>query len=45
MKYTTPDLETIRFENGDILTESEELPIVPAEEEDQPMSFGKSSGD
>ncbi len=45
MKYSIPELEIIRFENGDILTESEELPIVPAKEEDLLMSFGESSGD
>ena len=32
MKYTKPELEWIRFENGDILTESDELPIDPAQE-------------
>ena len=31
MRYTRPKLEWIRFENGDILTESSELPIIPAE--------------
>ena len=31
MRYTRPELEWIRFENGDILTESSELPIIPAE--------------
>ncbi len=30
MRYTRPELEWIRFENGDILTESSELPIDPA---------------
>ena len=31
MRYTRPKLEWIRFENGDILTESSKLPIIPAE--------------
>lgn len=31
MRYTRPELEWIRFESGDILTESSELPIIPAE--------------
>ena len=31
MKYMRPELEWIRFENGDILTESSELPIIPAQ--------------
>jgi hypothetical protein len=35
MKYTRPELEWIRFENGDILTESSELPIIPAQEGDE----------
>ena len=39
MKYMRPKLEWIRFENGDILTESNELPIIPAEEEPIPESF------
>ncbi len=30
MRYLTPELELIRFENGDILTDSNELPIIPA---------------
>ena len=34
MKYMRPELEWIRFENGDILTESSELPIQPASEGD-----------
>ena len=35
MKYTRPELEWIRFENGDILTESNDLPIIPAQEGDE----------
>lgn len=35
MKYTRPELEWIRFENRDILTESSELPIIPAEMGDE----------
>ena len=35
MKYMRPELEWIRFENGDILTESSELPIIPAQEGDE----------
>ena len=31
MKYERPELEWIRFENGDILTESTEMPIIPTE--------------
>lgn len=38
MKYTNPKLEVIRFENYDILTDSDELPIIPAEIE-EPESF------
>lgn len=33
MTYTKPELEWIRFENSDILTESTELPIIRNEEE------------
>lgn len=32
MKYTRPELEWIRFENADILTESNEVPIFPFKE-------------
>ena len=34
MTYTKPELEWIRFENGDILTDSNELPMQPASEEE-----------
>ena len=34
MTYTKPELEWIRFENGDILTDSNELPTIPASEEE-----------
>lgn len=39
MTYTKPELEWIRFENSDILTESSELPMQPASEE--PGDFTK----
>lgn len=39
MQYTKPELELIRFENRDILTESNELPFVPASEEEEPGDF------
>lgn len=32
MKYVRPELELIRFDNRDILTDSNELPILPLEE-------------
>lgn len=32
MKYTRPEMELISFQNSDILTESEELSLIPAEE-------------
>ena len=35
MKYVRPEVEWIRFESGDILTESSELPIVPAKDGDE----------
>ena len=35
VKYMSPELEWIRFENGDILTESSELPIDPAKDGDE----------
>ena len=37
MKYVNAELEIIRFDNHDILTDSNELPIIPAEEE--PVDF------
>ena len=39
MQYEKPELEVIRFTNTDILTNSEELPIIPAEEEEMPSDF------
>lgn len=33
MRYTSPKLELILFENTDILTDSNELPVIPLEEE------------
>ena len=39
MQYTKPELELIRFDNGDILAESNELPFIPASEEEEPKSF------
>ena len=44
MKYTRPELEHIRFENVDILTDSDELPIIPAGEELEPDSFDEPAG-
>ena len=38
MKYTRPELDDVRFENVDILTDSDELPIIPAEFE-EPEGF------
>lgn len=34
MKYVKPEMEWIRFENGDILTESNEGPMIPFGEGD-----------
>ncbi|MBR5095299.1 MAG: hypothetical protein IK095_09395 [Oscillospiraceae bacterium] len=39
MKYTKPETELIRFENSDILTDSDELPIIPAGSGDETESF------
>ena len=39
MPYKKPELEYIRFENTDILTESNELPIIPAAEDGE-SDFG-----
>ena len=39
MRYVKPELELIRFQNHDILTDSDELPIVPAEAGDELESF------
>ena len=36
MKYARPEMEWIRFENGDILTESTEMPIIPAGTGEEP---------
>ena len=35
MQYRKPELESIRFENTDILTDSNELPIIPAAEDEE----------
>ena len=35
MPYKKPELESIRFENRDILTDSNELPIIPAAEDEE----------
>ncbi len=32
MKYTQPEMEILRFEEADILTESTELPIMPLDQ-------------
>ncbi len=45
MKYTRPELEWIRFENGDILTESNELPITPAELGDEAEALEEPGSD
>ena len=39
MQYRKPELEYIRFENRDILTGSNELPIIPAAEDGE-SDFG-----
>ena len=39
MRYVKPKLELIRFQNHDILTDSDELPIVPAEVDGELESF------
>lgn len=39
MRYVKPELELIRFQNHDILTDSDELPIIPAEVGEEPASF------
>lgn len=45
MKYTRPEVDFVRFENVDILTDSDELPIIPAEVEDDLESFGAPEGE
>jgi hypothetical protein len=35
MPYKKPELEYIRFENTDILTGSNELPFIPAAEDEE----------
>ena len=40
MKYTRPEMEYIRFEDVDILTESNELPIMHVDLE-EPESFSE----
>lgn len=35
MPYKKPELDYIRFENTDILTDSNELPIIPAAEDEE----------
>ena len=39
MQYTKPELELIRFEKRDILTDSSELPFVPASEDEDHGDF------
>ena len=39
MKYVRPEMDYVRFENNDILTDSNELPIIPAEVGEEPASF------
>ena len=39
MQYRKPELEYIRFENRDMLTDSNELPIIPAAEDGE-SDFG-----
>ena len=34
-QYRKPELEYIRFENQDILTDSNALPIIPAAEDEE----------
>jgi hypothetical protein len=45
MKYTRPELDYVRFTNVDILTDSDELPIIPAEAEDELESFDAAEGE
>ena len=35
MPYKKPELDYIRLENTDILTDSNELPIIPAAEDEE----------
>ena len=39
MKYMRPEMEFIRFENADILTDSDDTPDIPAVEEPEPDNF------
>lgn len=39
MKYMRPEMEFVRFTNQDILTESNDTPIFPAEIGEEPASF------
>ena len=45
MKYTRPELDYVRFTNVDILTDSDELPIIPAEAGDELESFDAAEGE
>jgi hypothetical protein len=38
-QYTKPELEKIIFANNDILTDSDELPIVPAQAGEESDGF------
>ena len=44
MRYAGPELDYVRFENADVLTDSDELPIVPAEAGDDTGAFGDTEG-
>ena len=39
MFYTRPEMDVVIFAKGDILTDSNELPIIPSELGDEPASF------
>ena len=44
MPYLRPEMEIVRFATCDILTDSNELPIIPAEIEDDLESFDEPVG-
>ena len=40
MRYLRPEMDVTLFTKGDILTDSNELPIVPSELGDEPAAGG-----
>ena len=40
MRYLRPEMDVVLFAKGDILTDSNELPIIPSELGDEPAAGG-----